>query len=126
MSENEDLELQSGSHYGTNTTTSCKKHIFSDTVTPGSEPTPETEPNDLVDEDSVKELWWVKIFPFLLKWNWLRRRLAKKKDDRKSETFTQIVIINLPSSSISLSYSNSCSSPSCCLFPLFPRAWSVG
>ncbi|XP_019853351.1 PREDICTED: sodium-dependent neutral amino acid transporter B(0)AT2-like [Amphimedon queenslandica] len=69
MSEKEDLELQSGSHY--------------DTVTSETEPTPETEPNDLVDEDSVKELWWVKIFPFLLKWNWLRRRLAKKKDDKK-------------------------------------------
>ena len=81
--ENKDLELQSGSHYGTNTATSgSKKHTFTETAKDGAE----SEPSDLVDEDEVKELWWVKLFPFLLKWSWLKRRIAKKKEDSKSET----------------------------------------
>lgn len=94
--EKAELELQAASHYGTKPNANGEKvdNAFSET----RESTSSTEESDdLIDEDELKQIWWLKLFPFLVKWDWFRRKFCYKKKETSelSYSFFSIVVPSL-------------------------------
>lgn len=85
--EKDGLELEVVNHYGTKPETN-EDEIKEDMTPPPAFSDGETtddgnySSNDLIEEDELKQRWWIKLCPWLLKWPWLKRRLLRKKETR--------------------------------------------
>lgn len=98
--EKDELELETVNEYGTKAETNgdeIKENMtpprgFSDgeTTDDGN-----YNSNDLIDEDELKQKWWIKLCPWLLKWPWLKRRLHRKKETKSGCDFLSILISSI-------------------------------
>lgn len=85
--EKDGLELEVVNHYGTKPETigdEKKESVTTPTVYSDGETTDDGNysSNDLIEEDDLKQRWWIKLCPWLLKWPWLKRQLLKKKETK--------------------------------------------
>ena len=82
--EKDGLELGNVNGYGTKEDDSDEhtKEQFANSLEVPSTSVNDNEDSDYLDEEEEKEKFWIKLFPWLLKWSWFRQRCYKKKKDK--------------------------------------------
>ena len=94
--EKDGLELGNVNGYGTKEDDSDEhtKEQFDNSLEVPSTTVNDNEDSDYLDEEEEKEKFWIKLFPWLLKWSWFRQRCYKKKKD-KCKLLLYVVDISL-------------------------------
>jgi hypothetical protein len=90
--EKDSIELQSANDYGTkvNNTGEKAEGLAEDLngIQTGldTEASATEDDDDLYDEDQLHHLWWIKVFPCLLKWQWFKSYYFKRQKKKKEKS----------------------------------------
>ena len=86
-SEKDDLELEASNDYGTKDTVVNEDHDTGITVERQESQSSERGDDDFLEAEQLgmKEKLLIRLFPWVLKWPWFRKRLYKKKETDKCQ-----------------------------------------
>ena len=90
--ERESIELQTSNDYGTKPEDIAAAVNEGHSEESGKDLETLSGGSDIVNEDDIKQKWWIKFCPCLLRWQWLRARLYKNRDKKDKGNVVYIMV----------------------------------